>query len=116
MDYIELKGIKFHAYHGVMEQERKVGNTYTVDLKLFLDLSEAVVSDQLKNTVNYAEVWECIRKEMIIPSCLLEHVAGRIIYRIKNEFPSIQTIEIRLAKKNPPVGADFQEASVFIRR
>ena len=116
MDYIELTNITFHAYHGVMEDERKVGNTYTVDLKLYTDLSKAMQSDCLNHTVNYAEVWQCVREEMNIPSCLLEHVAGRIIHRIKTVFPDIQSIEIRLAKKNPPIGADLREASVVILR
>ena len=116
MDCIELKNITFHAYHGVLEQERKVGNTYTIDLKLYLDLSKAMKSDRLEDTVNYAEVWKYVREEMDIPACLLEHIAGRIICRIKNAFPFIQTVEIRLAKKNPPMGADILETSVVIQR
>ena len=116
MDYIELKNMNFHAFHGVMEQERKVGNSYTIDLKLFLDLSDAMRSDELNDTVSYADVWEAVRKEMDIPSSLLEHVAGRIISVLKNNFPRIRSVEIRLAKKNPPMGADLKEASVSIRR
>ena len=116
MDYIELKNMTFHAFHGVMEQERKVGNTYTVDLKLYLDLSPAMQSDLLTDTINYAEVGNVIRQEMAVPSQLLEHVAGRIINRIKKDFPCIQSVKIRLAKKNPPMGADLKEASVVIQR
>lgn len=114
MDSIELTGISFHAYHGVMPQERIVGNNYTVDLRLSLSLSEASLSDDLKDTVNYAEVYRITREEMAIPSSLLEHAAGRIARRIKSHFPQIGSVRIRLAKKNPPLGADLQEAAVIL--
>ena len=116
MDSIELKTMTFHAYHGVLEQEQKVGNTYTIDLKLYLDLSKAMQSDCLDDTINYAEVWQSVKEEMAIPSRLIEHAAGRIIQRIKSDFPSVVSVKICLAKKNPPMGADLREASVKIRR
>ncbi len=79
MNAIELKGMTFFAYHGAMEQERKVGNSFVVDLHLFLDLTPAATSDNLEDTVNYASVYELVKEEMAIPSNLLEHAAGRII-------------------------------------
>lgn len=114
MHIIELKKINLHAYHGVMEQERKVGNTFIIDLKLKLDLSRAIASDCLEDTISYATVYELIKQEMNIPSDLLEHAAGRIITRIQNTFPQITGIELRLAKKNPPMGGDIQEAAIII--
>jgi dihydroneopterin aldolase len=115
MEFIELKKMIFHAYHGVMEQERKVGNTFVVDLKLQLDLSEAIQSDNLEDTVNYAAIFELVKKEMAIPSNLLEHIAGRIIKKIKQNFPQITAIEIRLAKINPPVGGEIEAAAVILK-
>jgi dihydroneopterin aldolase len=112
MGYIELKKMKFYAYHGVLEQERKVGNYFTVDLKLFFDFSKSFLSDNLKDTINYAAVFEVVKAEMNIPSNLLEHLAGRIVDKIKQSFPQIESIEIRLAKKNPPVDGEIEEAVV----
>ncbi|MCL1938291.1 MAG: dihydroneopterin aldolase [Candidatus Azobacteroides sp.] len=114
MQYIELKEMNFYAYHGVMEQERKVGNTYTVDLKIYFDFREAMRTDNLNDTIHYAFVYEIIKQEMTIPSHLIEHVAGRILQRLHNDFPQIQSIEIRLAKKNPPFGGDIRETAVGI--
>lgn len=114
MDFIELKNMKFYARHGVFEQEYKVGNTFSIDLKLFLDLTRAISSDDLRDTINYAEVYNLIKKEMDTPSHLLEHVAGRIIHQLKEAFPAIKKIEIRLAKKNPPMGADIDEVAIVI--
>jgi dihydroneopterin aldolase len=114
MDCIELKNMVFHARHGVLEQEKKVGNTFTVSLKLYLDLSAAGQSDRLEDTLNYAEVFEIVKKEMAVPSNLLEHVASRIIQAIRQVFPQIVKIQIRLAKLRPPVCGEMGEAAVII--
>jgi dihydroneopterin aldolase len=113
--YLELKEMIFHACHGVLEQERKVGNTYTVDLKIYFDFDRAMYSDDVKDTVDYASVYEIVKREMSKPSNLIEHVAGRIVKQIRTDFPQIKNIEIRLAKKNPPFGGDIKEAAAVIR-
>jgi dihydroneopterin aldolase len=114
MQYIELKEMVFHAYHGVMPQERKVGNTYTVDLKIHFDCRRAMLSDDLNDTIHYASLYKIVKEEMAVPSNLIEHVAGRIVRRIQNDFPQIENIEIRLAKKNPPFGGDIREAAIVL--
>jgi len=114
MECIELRKIIFHAYHGVMEKERIVGNIFRIDLKLFLDLSKATESDKLEDTINYADIYSLVKDEMLITSNLLEHVAGRIVRKIKQEYPQISKINIRLAKKNPPIDGKIQEAAVVI--
>ena len=114
MDYIELKNMMFHAQHGVLEQEKTVGNTFAVSLKLYLDLSAAGQSDQLEDTLNYAEVFEIVKKEMAVPSNLLEYVATRIIQAVSQAFPQIVKIQIRLAKLRPPVYGEMEEAVVVI--
>ena len=106
--------MKFYAYHGVLEQERRVGNTFVVDLTLTTPLEKAVQSDQLEDTINYAEVYELTKQEMNIPSQLLEHVAGRICRALRHHFPQIEQIEIRVSKLNPPFGGDVHSASVLL--
>lgn len=112
---IVLKAMRFYAYHGVAEQERQVGNTFLVDLTLTAPLQQAVASDRLEDTINYAEVYETVREEMRIPSRLLEHVAGRILDALHHRFPTLQAAEITLSKLNPPFGGDLHSASVILR-
>ncbi len=111
---IQLNKMKFYAFHGVMEQEKNVGNVFVADIKIYLDLSKAAESDDLSDTVSYAEIFDIIKTEMNIPSNLLEHVAGRILRRIKTQFPKIEKVEFSLAKENPPFGGDLESASVTI--
>jgi dihydroneopterin aldolase len=113
---IELKEIRFYAYHGVMEQERLVGNQFVVDVLLTVPLEEAMRSDDLNDTINYARVYEVIQSEMTIPSNLLEHVAGRILSALKRTFPQLTAIELKVSKLNPPMGGEIESASVKVRQ
>ena len=110
--YINLLGLRFHAYHGVLEQEQIVGNDYCLDVRMKYDISKAMLSDNIDDTLNYAKAYELIREEMMIPSQLLEHVAYRIGSRLIKQFPEIENIDIRLTKKNHQMGADGDGAMI----
>ncbi len=111
---ITLKALRFYAYHGVLPQERKVGGDYEVTVTADVDLSQAMESDNVEDTVNYADLYEVIRQEMAVPSQLLEHVAGRMARRILNDFPTVDMLHVEVVKLNPPMGADCQGAAVAI--
>lgn len=111
---IELKGIRFYAYHGVYEQETKLGNQFEVNLKYEANLLTACETDQLSDTISYAEIYDLIKAEMMIPSKLIEHVAWRILRKIKEVFPQITQIEVRLSKKNPPVEGEVESAEIIL--
>lgn len=111
---IELKELKFYAYHGVLPQETLVGNNYIINVTLTAPLDKAIVSDELDDTINYATVYSIIKQEMAIPSKLLEHVAGRIFHSLKLHFPQLTGIMLSLSKLNPPLGGDIYSASVIL--
>ena len=112
---IYLDDMRFCAYHGVMEQERRVGGEYSVSLTVEADLADAARTDDVADTINYAELYELVKREMAIPSKLLEHVAGRIGQRAMETFERITTLTIKVTKLNPPMGADCKGASVEIK-
>lgn len=112
--YILLENIRFFAYHGVAPQETTVGNEFVVSLRLKTDIAPAMESDDVADTVNYAEIHQAVKEEMDIPSKLLEHVAGRIVRRLFNDFPTIERIDLKLSKRNPPMGADIETAGVEV--
>ena len=110
---IRLRRMTFYAYHGVLPQERAVGGEYWVDLTLYpADISAAVQGDRLDGTINYAEAYEIVRREMAQPSALLEHVCGRIAQALFAAFPTLLRVEVEVCKANPPIGAACQGASV----
>ncbi|NDV95969.1 dihydroneopterin aldolase [Dysgonomonas sp. 521] len=112
--FILLENMVFYAYHGVLPQEAKVGNEFVVNLKIEVDLAVAAQSDILDDTISYAAVYEEVKKQMAIPSRLLENVAYRIIQSLRREFTSIEHIEVKLSKRNPPMGAQIDYASVVL--
>ena len=113
---IELCGMKFHARHGCLESERILGNEFTVDFSCELGLEASGISDDLRDTLDYSRVYALIEEEMQVPSNLLEHVATRIADRLESEFGLEGGFEVRVSKKNPPVGGECEWARVTIRR
>lgn len=112
---IELRGLNFHAHHGVLPEERLSGNTFTVDLTLEADISHAIATDELNGTINYAEAYEVIKHEMEIPSLLLEHVCGRICRALLQRFPTLQRTKACVTKHNPPIeGAGNCQSAVCL--
>ncbi len=114
MGTILLENMKFHAFHGVLPEERIVGNTYSVTVKFTLDFSKAAKEDNLDETINYAEVYELVKNEMLQASKLIEHVAQRILDRILGQFPQMKSLEVRLSKHNPPVSGEVEKATVIL--
>jgi dihydroneopterin aldolase len=69
-------------------------------------------SDDVADTLNYAELCQIVKREMAVPSKLLEHVAGRIGRAVFEAFPEATALELSLTKINPPMGADCDGAGV----
>ena len=111
---IELEGMEFKAYHGCLEQEKVRGIVFTVDFRGELALSAAAESDNLNDTLNYADIYEIVAYEMSIPSELLENVAGRIVKEIERRFPQLIAFSVRVSKKRPPVECITQWSRVTL--
>ena len=97
-----------------MKEETVIGSEYRVDLWVDADLTVASSSDDLKDTPDYVVLHQIVVKEMKIPSRLLEHVAQRIIERIRSTVKDLDHIRVRVSKINPPIGGDVQSVSVLL--
>ena len=112
--YIHIDGIRLHARHGVLPQEQLTGNDYIINVRASYDISRAMQTDDVADTLNYAEVYNIIKEEMSVPSKLIEHVAGRIADRLMDSYSQISSVMLRITKCNPPMGADCNGAGVEI--
>ncbi len=110
--YVSLDKVRFHSNHGVIPQERATGGDFIISVKAGYPLSTAMESDDVDDTLDYSRLYEIISKEMQKPSCLLEHVAGRIGKSIFKELPQVTSLDICVEKLNPPMGGDMQCAAV----
>lgn len=100
---IEINGLKLYGFHGVIPQERLVGNVFVFDISLTFKFDEAIYDDDITSTVNYARIVELVRHINETPSNLLEHVALRIRDLLVDRFHTIQGGTIRVAKLTPPI-------------
>ena len=110
--YIRLEKLRFRALHGVLPQERIVGGDYVVTLRIGYPWQTAMETDAVGDTLDYAAVYRLVQREMVLPSQLLEHVAGRIVKALLHDFPRITSIDLWLTKTCPPMGADCEGAGV----
>ena len=116
-DLIQIKGIKSFGYHGVLESEKVTGQDFYVDVTLEVDLTRASVTDDVSDTINYAEVTELVVKEITGDRVsLIEKLAGRIADRIKSNYPQAATVPVTVHKPHAPVNAEFEDISVTINR
>ncbi|MBW8334066.1 MAG: dihydroneopterin aldolase [Prolixibacteraceae bacterium] len=114
MAFIEIEGMEFYAFHGHFEVEKVAGNRFLVNLKIEADLSKAGQTDRLEDTLDYQKACLAVKEEMSVPSDLLEHVCQRIVTRIKDEFPVVQKVTVKVSKMNPPMGGQIEKVSVSL--
>ncbi|MBK9421766.1 MAG: dihydroneopterin aldolase [Flavobacteriales bacterium] len=111
MGLIEVKGIKLFAYHGCLAEEGSIGGHYRVDVGVHGDLGRAQHSDKLADTIDYGRITAIVAREMAVRSKLIEHVAGRILAGLREEWPHGFTWRITLVKEHPPIAGSVDEVA-----
>ena len=112
MGKVKINNLKTYAYHGCLNEERKIGSEYIVNLSATFDSTTSSKTDNLNDTVDYVELKTIILKEMKIPSNLLEHVVDRIINTCFNNISLISSLDVEVFKLNPPINAEVSSVSV----
>ena len=113
---LELRGMKFHAFHGCLDFEREKGGEYLVDFEAELEVDKAALSDSLEDTIDYSAIYSLISKEMEQPSNLIENLAARIFRSLEAAFPSLEQFSISLSKLKPPVGGELDRAVIHLSK
>ncbi|MBO6035029.1 MAG: dihydroneopterin aldolase [Paludibacteraceae bacterium] len=114
MATITLENMQFYAHHGCFEEERKVGTNFSVTVTFSYDATIAATTDSISDAVNYAEVYQVIKKQMSMPSHLVENVAHRIKEALLKAFPAISSATVTVYKINPPLGEPFERVGVTL--
>lgn len=98
---IFLKGLQFHAYHGVYKEEQLTGTAFEVNLEVIFE--EQAYINQLHQTISYTELYLIVKERMKKPEKLLETIAMDLVMLIKQQFPQVKEINITLSKLKPPI-------------
>jgi len=116
-DRIFIKGLSLHAYHGVMAHEAKVGQSFTIDLALDIDLSDAARSDKVKDTVSYDKVVDCASAAFMAQRYrLIEAAAGSVADAVLEGFPRVRAVTVTIHKPHAPIAATFADVGVTLVR
>lgn len=114
-DVVEIcvNRIKIQAYHGCHPQESVVGCDFYVTICAQVEVDDsALYDDDLSGTADYSQFVGIAKREMAVPSKLLEHVAARITSAILAESASVVKVSVTIEKENPPLGVLCQGISV----
>jgi dihydroneopterin aldolase len=116
-DRVFIHGLSLHAYHGVMAHEAKVGQTFTLDLELAIDLTAAARSDKVVDTVSYDKVVDCVSEAFCAQRFrLIEAAAGRVADAVLTAFPRVTSIMVTIHKPHAPIAATFNDVGVTLLR
>ena len=111
---IELSQVSGFGYHGLLESERKNGQEFLVDVTLVVQ--SPVVSDNIENTVNYAEVAQIVYDHITgKPFDLIETLADKIadqLFALK----LVTAVEVTVNKPQAPIEVPFGNVSVTVVR
>jgi 7,8-dihydroneopterin aldolase/epimerase/oxygenase len=116
-DAVFISGLALHAYHGVMQHEAKVGQTFTLDIELEIDLSEASRSDKIAHTVGYDRVVAvaseafCGRRYRLV-----EAAAAAVAEVVLDRFIAVLSVRVTVHKPHAPIAATFADVGVSIVR
>jgi dihydroneopterin aldolase len=116
---IRIKRATFYGYHGVLSEEQNVGGKFEADVDIYTDFSEAAAHDNLKETIDYHQVYKFLYKLALDQKYyLIEAVTMKIADELLFHFPQIEKVAVRVRKNNPPLGGvvDCVEVEVIKSR
>ena len=101
--YLKIKDIKLWARVGVLEEERELGQLFSLDVFLWSDFESCTQNDDIKSTVDYSKLVEILKYQSQNISCFtIEKYSNEILKIIDDEF-QFTRVKIILTKCKPPI-------------
>ncbi|KAM0883307.1 hypothetical protein ACQ4PT_031726 [Festuca glaucescens] len=116
-DKLILRGMQFHGFHGVKQEEKKLGQKFVIDVDAWMDLAAAGDSDDISHTVSYTDIYRIVKGIVEGPSHnLLESVAQSIANSTLLKFPQISSVRVKVEKPHVAVQGVVDYLGVEILR
>ncbi len=116
-DRIILAGLAFYGYHGVMMEENSLGQRFRIDLELGLDMDAAALTDDVAQTISYADIYDLVKEAFEEKRFkLIEALGHHIITRLFGRFERLDWIRIRVRKPEAPLPIVAGEAAIEMVR
>ncbi|MHB0867635.1 MAG: dihydroneopterin aldolase [Thermoleophilia bacterium] len=114
---ITIKNLEVFAHHGLLPEERRLGQQFLFDIGLSLKHSAAPDTDDVADTVDYAAVCDCVVEVATAATYnLLEKVAAVTADAILERFPAVDRVKVRVAKAAPPIPHPVGQIAVMLKR
>ena len=113
---VELRGLSIHTHHGVTEAEREIGQRLELDISFDVPHCDALLTDRIEDTVDYAEVADIVALAATERSYkTLERLCHVIGERLAERF-GCESVTVRAAKPEPPLPLAIEEVAVEVTR
>ena len=99
---VHLNDLRFFAHHGIYDGEAQSGHEFEVHLTVKYE-EKKLKFDDIKNVLNYVELYQIVKKRMTMPTPLIEEVAESIIRKIRHEYSFVKEVSISIFKLQPPI-------------
>lgn len=116
MNRIEVKGISGHGFHGVLDEERREGQEFRVDIAMEVATEEAAEHDDLSLTVDYAAIAQLVHARIVgSPHRLIETLA-HIIAEDLVKVAGVHGVTVAVHKPHAPIPIPFDDVIVTVHR
>lgn len=112
---VELKQLRFFAYHGLYPEERKTGNEFIIDLAVSYE-PDPKAEMNITSVINYADLYQLIKDQFNTPVDLLEILVINIAGEIKSAYPQTKKIQLTVSKLHPPIPGFSGHVSVSYQK
>lgn len=112
---IQLQDCHFFGFHGMNEEEKKIGNTFIVNLSVdYEPCVESIVS--IHDTVDYVQLYQIVESRMQITTPLLETIVQDIARSVLEQFPKVYKVFVSITKQHLPIPRFEGKATVSITK
>ena len=101
--FIKIEKIELWARVGVLDEERNLGQLFSLDIFLWTDFEKCTLNDDIKKTVDYSKLVEILKDQSKKIDCFTIEKYSNAILEIINEEFKVSKIKIILTKCNPPI-------------
>lgn len=112
---INVTKLALFAYHGVNDEEQRLGQRFYIDMSLIVAPVSATKSDRLEDTISYEDVIHCAEDAFLKKKYrTIERAANAVGFAIMEQFPTIQNLSVTVHKPSAPVAAIFDDVAVTV--
>ena len=112
---INVTKLALFAYHGVNDEEQRIGQRFYIDMSLIIAPVSATRSDRLEDTISYEDVVHCAEDAFLEKKYrTIERAAYAVGSAIMEQFPTIQNLSVTVHKPSAPVAAIFDDVAVTV--